>query len=195
MERPAATEYRVLRETIAARGGLRPILAIVGLGLWSLSLTLVLVWLPYPVATVIPLLLLLATFEIIRPLHFGVERIGRYLQVFYEEEGQPGRPFAETPSWERLAMRLRAVPGSGGHPLFIPVFLLATIANTLPVLLAQPPATLIELAALGVPHLAFVVWLLKTDRAMRSQRQSELTQFRALRDRDPGSRIPDQPNT
>ena len=195
MERPAATEYRVLRETIAARGGLRPILAIVGLGLWSLSLTLVLAWLPYPVATVIPLLLLFTTFEIIRPLHFGVERIGRYLQVFYEEDGQPGRPFAETPSWERLAMRLSAVPGSGGHPLFIPVFLLATIANTLPVLLAQPPATLIELAALGVPHLAFVVWLLKTDRAMRSQRQSELTQFRALRDRDPGSRIPDQPNT
>ena len=189
MERPAATEYRVLRETIAARGGLRPILAVVGLGLWSLTLTLVLVWLPYPVATVIPLILLLSTFEIIRPLHFGVERIGRYLQVFYEEDGQSDRPLAETPSWERSVMRLSAVPGTGGHPLFIPVFILATIANTLPVLLAQPPATLVELAALGVPHLAFIGWLLNTDRAMRSQRQSVLTQFRALRDGTPGSGV------
>jgi len=191
MERPCATEYRVLRETIATRGGLRPILAVVGFGVWSLVLTLVLVWLPYPMAMVIPLILLVATFEVIRPLHFGAERIGRFLQVFYEEDGQPGRPLSETPSWERIAMRLSAVPGTGGHPLFIPVFFLATIANTLPILLAQPPATPVELAALGVSHLAFMLWLLKTDRAMRSQRQSELTQFRALRSPDPGSRIPD----
>jgi len=191
MERPAATEYRVLRETIAARGGLRPILAMVGLGLWSLTLTLVLVWLPYPVATVIPLLLLLSTFEIIRPLHFGVERIGRYLQVFYEEDGQTDRPLAQTPSWERSAMRLSAVPGTAGHPLFIPVFFLATIANTLPVLLAQPPATPVELAALGVPHLAFMLWLLKTERTMRAQRAAELEQFRALRDGNPGSGVRD----
>ena len=180
MERPGATEYRVLRETIAARGALRPILAVIGLGLWSLILTLVLVWLPYPIATIIPLLLLLATFEVIRPLHFGVERIGRYLQVFYEEDGQPDRPLAETPAWERIAMRLSAVPGTGGHPLFIPVFFLATIANTLPVLLAQPRATPVELAALGVPHVAFVVWLLNTDRTLRAQRAAELEQFRAL---------------
>ena len=192
MERPAATEYRVLRETIAARGGLRPILSVAGLGLWSLILTLVLVWLPYPMATVIPLLFLLATFEVIRPLHFGVERIGRYLQVFYEEDGQPDRPLAETPSWERLTMRLSAVPGTGGHPLFIPIFFLATIANTLPVLLAQPRATPVELAALAVPHLAFLLWLFNTDRAMRSQRAAELAQFRALRDRDPGAGSRDQ---
>ena len=48
-----------------------------------------LVLLPYPVAAAIPLLVLVATFEVIRPLHFGAERIGRYLQVFYEEDGEP----------------------------------------------------------------------------------------------------------
>jgi len=191
MERPAGSEYRVLRETIAARGTIRPVLAVAGLGLWSVLLTAVLVWIPYPVAAVIPLLVLLATFEAIRPLHLGAERIGRYIQVFYEEDGQPERALRETPSWERVAMRLSAVPGTGGHPLFIPVFFLATIVNTLPVLLAQPLATPIELAALGVPHAAFMVWLFNADRAMRSQRQSELTQFRALRDRDPGSGIRD----
>ncbi len=181
MERPAATEYRVLRETIAARGSLRPVLALAGLGLWAVLLAMVLVWIPYPVAAVIPLLLLLVTFEVIRPLHFGAERIGRYLQVFYEEDGQAERPLAETPSWERVAMRVSAVPGTGGHPLFVPSFFLATIANTLPVLLAQPPAAPIELAALGVPHAAFLIWLLHTDRAMRTQRAAELEQFRRLR--------------
>lgn len=180
MERPAPTEYRVLRETIAARGSLRPILALAGLGLWALLLTAVLVWLPYPVAAIIPLLVLLATFEVIRPLHFGAERIGRYLQVFYEEDGQPERPLTDAPSWERTAMRLSAIPGTGGHPLFIPIFFLATIANTLPVLLAQPRATPIELAALGIPHLALIVWLVNADRALRSQRVAELEQFRAL---------------
>ena len=144
-------------------------------------LTAVLAWIPYPLAAIIPLLVLLVTFEVIRPLHFGAERIGRYIQVFYEEDGQPERPLAETPSWERVAMRLSAVPGTGGHPLFVPVFFLATIANTLPVLLAQPPATPIELAALGVPHVALMIWLFNADRAMRTQRAAELEQFRRLR--------------
>ena len=182
MERPAATEYRVLRETIATRGSLRPVLALVGLVSWAVILTAVLVWLPYPVAAIIPLLVLLVTFEVIRPLHFGAERIGRYVQVFYEEEGQPERSLEATPSWERVAMSLSAVPGTGGHPLFVPIFFLATIANTLPVLLAQPLATPIEMTALGVPHAAFLIWLLNADRAMRAQRAAELEQFRRLRD-------------
>jgi hypothetical protein len=181
MERPAATEYRVLRETIAARGSLRAVLAASGLGLWSVVLTAVLAWIPFPIATIIPLLVLLVTFEVIRPLHFGAERIGRYIQVFHEEAGQLDRHLSETPSWERVAMRLSAVPGTGGHPLFVPVFFLATIANTLPVLLAQPPATPIELAALGVPHAALMIWLFNADRAMRTQRAAELEQFRQLR--------------
>ena len=180
MERPAATEYRVLRDTIAARGSLRPVLVLAGLTGWALMVTAVLAWIPYPLAAVIPLLVLLATFEVIRPLHFGAERLGRYLQVFHEEEGQLERPLSDTPSWERVAMRLSAVPGTGGHPLFVPLFFLATIVNTLPVLLAQPPATAIELGALGVPHAAFLIWLLNADRAMRRQRTAELEQFRAL---------------
>jgi hypothetical protein len=182
MERPAPTEYRVLRDTIATRGSLRPVLALIGLGLWAVILTAVLAWIPYPMAAVIPLLVLLATFEVIRPLHFGAERIGRYLQVFYEEDGQPERPLSQVPSWERVAMRLSTVPGTGGHPLFVPVFFLATIVNTLPVLLAQPLATPIELTALGVPHAAFMIWLLNADRAMRTQRATELEQLRQLRE-------------
>jgi len=192
MERPAETEYRVLRETIASRGSLRPILVVIGLGFWAMNLTAVLVWLPYPLAAIIPLLLLLVTFEVIRPLHFGAERIGRYLQVFHEEDGQPDRSLAETPAWERVAMRWSAIPGTGGHPLFVPVFFLATIVNTLPVLLAQPRATPVELVAMGIPHAAFMVWLLNADRAMRTQRAVELEQFRQLRTKDDADTDTDQ---
>jgi hypothetical protein len=143
-------------------------------------LTLVLVWLPYPLASVIPLLVLLAAFEALRPLHFGVERLGRYLQVFYEEVGSI-RPLAVVPSWERVAMVFGGgVPGAGGHPLFVPVFGMATLVNYIAVVLPGPVA--LELGALAVPHVAFLVWLVLSDRAVRAQRSVELARFRALRD-------------
>ena len=168
----------MLRKTIAQRGALRPVLVLCGTGIWAALLTVVLILLPYPVAAVIPLLVLLITFEVIRPLHFGAERIGRYLQVFYEEQGDAGRPLNDTPSWERVAMRFDAVPGVGGHPLFVPAFLLATAINYLAVLLPQPVT--IELSVMAVPHLAFIAWLVAADRAMRNQRTIELSRLREL---------------
>lgn len=178
MDRPRRSEYLVLRKTIAQRGALRPVLVLCGTGIWAALLTVVLILLPYPVAAAIPLLVLLITFEVIRPLHFGAERIGRYLQVFYEEQGDAGRPLNDTPSWERVAMRFDAVPGVGGHPLFVPAFLLATAINYLAVLLPQPVT--IELSVMAVPHLAFIAWLVAADRAMRNQRTIELSRLREL---------------
>ena len=178
MERPVATEYRVLRDTIAARGSLRPVLALIGFAAWALILTAVLVWIPYPVAAVIPLLVLLVTFEVIRPLHFGAERIGRYVQVFYEEAGDPSRPLSDTPSWERVAMSFGVVPGVGGHALFVPLFVMATALNYLAVLLPGPER--IELSVMAIPHLAFIAWLVASDRAMRAQRAIELARLREL---------------
>jgi hypothetical protein len=178
MDRLRRSEYLVLRKTIAHRGALRPILVLVGSSTWAVALTAVLVLLPYPVAAAIPLFLLIVTFEVIRPLHFGAERIGRYLQVFYEEQGEPGRPMSETPAWERVAMNFGAVPGVGGHPLFVPLFFLATIINYLAVLLPQPVA--VELGVMAIPHLAFIVWLIAADRAMRGQRAIELARFKEL---------------
>lgn len=181
MERPSSAEYLVLRKTIAARGSLRPILFMSGVGIWAVLLIAVLVLLPSPVSLAIPLLVLAATFEAIRPLHFGAERIGRYVQVFYEEDGQPGRPLGDMPSWERVAMSLGPVPGVGGNPLFVPIFFMATIVNYLPVLLVRPPAVPVELVMLAIPHLAFVAWLIYCERAMRTQRAVELARFRELR--------------
>ena len=149
-----------------------------GSGLWAVSLIAVLAWLPYPAASAIPLFILAATFEVIRPLHFGAERIGRYLQVFYEEAGQTERPLTDTPSWERVAMRFGTVPGVGGHPLFVPLFLMATALNYLSVLLPGPVMS--EIVVLTVPHAAFVMWMAMTDRAMRRQRALDLERLRSL---------------
>jgi hypothetical protein len=183
MERHRQSEYLVLRQTISRRGALRPILALCGIALWAALLIAVLALLPYPVAAAIPLLVLLVTFEVIRPLHFGVERIGRYLQVFYEEDGDANRSLNDTPSWERVTMNFGAVPGVGGHALFVPTFLLATAVNYLAVLLPQPVA--IELGVLAIPHLAFIAWLVAADRAMRTQRAIELARLRDLHQNQP----------
>ena len=178
MNRPRRTEYLVLRNTIAQRGALRPVLVLCGMGIWAAILTAVLVLLPYPVGASIPLLVLVVTFEVIRPLHFGAERIGRYLQVFYEEQGQPGRAMSDTPSWERVALGFGVVPGVGGHPLFVPIFVVATAVNYLAVLLPGPVA--VEMSVMAVPHLAFIAWLVTADRAVRTQRTIELARLREL---------------
>jgi hypothetical protein len=179
MERHRRSEYVILRRTIARRSALRPILVLAGMAIWVASLIAVLALLPYPVAAAIPLLVLLVSFEVIRPLHFGAERIGRYVQVFYEEDGEPGRALAETPSWERVAMSFGTVPGVGGHPLFVPVFFMATAINYLAVLLPRPAP--VELSVMALPHLAFIAWLVAADRAMRTQRAIELARLRELR--------------
>ena len=174
-------EYRVLRTTIAARGSLRSVLALASVAAWAGVLLGVLAWTPYPLASLIPLLVLLAGFEAIRPLHFGAERIGRYLQVFYEEGTDVPKPIADPPSWERLAMVFGGSrPGAGGHPLFAVLFGLAIAANYLAVLVPGPLP--VELASLAVPHLAFLAWLIATDRALRAQRAADLARFRALRE-------------
>ena len=178
MERFGPTEYLVLRQTISQRGALRPVLVLAGTLAWAALLIAVLAVLPYPVAAAIPLLAIVTTFEVIRPLHFGAERIGRYLQVFYEEAGQPGRSIGDVPSWERAAMIFGKVPGVGGHPLFVPVFLSATAVNYLAVLMPGPVA--VEMIVMAVPHFAFVAWLVAADRAMRNQRVIELARFREL---------------
>lgn len=183
MERHRRSEYLVLRRTIAHRGALRPVLVLAGIAIWASLLIAVLVLLPYPVAAAIPLLGLFVTFEVIRPLHFGAERIGRYLQVFYEEQGEPGRSFGDTPSWERVAMNFGPVPGVGGHPLFLPVFLMAAAINYLAVLLPAPAG--IELTVMAIPHLGFIAWLVETDRAMRKQRAIELARLREFSDTPP----------
>ena len=176
----ADREYEALRATIQGRGGARPLAFLAGLATWAIVLAAILAWLPNPIASVVPLLILLATFEVVRALHLNVERIGRYLQVFYEE-GPGGSPPTAVPAWEHTAMAFGPrVPGAGGHPLFLPLFALAAVANLLAVWLPGPLP--VEYGTLAVPHLAFVGWLIYCDRGMRAQRAKELARYRAIKD-------------
>jgi hypothetical protein len=70
------------------------------------------------------------------------------------------------------------VPGVGGHPLFIPIFFLATFVNYVAVLLPSPVP--VELTVMAVPHLAFIAWLTVAHRAMKTQRAIELARLRQL---------------
>jgi hypothetical protein len=181
MIRHGRSEYLVLRRTIAQRGSLRHILVVTGTGIWAVTLTVVLAWLPFPLAFLIPLLTLFATFEAIRPLHFGAERIGRYLQVFFEEMGEAERALGDTPSWERVAMRFGSVPGVGGHPLFLPVFVLATALNFMAAIHHRPG--FLDHMWLALIHAVFGGWMFSAHGAMKKQREIELTRMRQLRDR------------
>jgi hypothetical protein len=126
----------------------------------------------------VPLVVLVSTFEVVRVLHVGVERIGRYVQVFFEERST--EPPRTPPTWETTAMAFGpTVPGAGGHPFFLPIVLMATILNYLAVIFPGP--ILVELWTLAIPHIAFVAWTLYCDRAMRRQRGVELARFRELK--------------
>jgi hypothetical protein len=161
-------EFRALRHAIAQRSTARVAVLWAGVVAWALLLTGTLAWLAFPVAAAIPLLVLVATFEAARTLHLGAERIGRYLQVFHESSDDAGGP-----RWEHVAMTLGPrVPGAGGHPLGVPVFLMATLLNGLAVVVPGPQP--VEGIAMLVPHLAFVAWMVVCDRRMRAQREQEL---------------------
>jgi len=166
-------EYAALRATIRERGKARHWIVLVGLSVWG-ALTLALVALAAPpVAVLLPLLLLAATFELVFALHTAVERVGRYLQVFHEDE-------TETARWEHVAMAYGRTFGGGGiDALFSPFFWVAGLLNVIPVVLAGPPA--IDSAIVGALHLLFIWRILAAKRQTASQRALDLERFTQLK--------------
>lgn len=166
-------EFTVLRQTIAARGTARIVLLPVTIVSWAVLTAALLAYPPLPVAALFPLAILVAGFEAIHALHVGAERIGRYIQVFYEEH-------PEGPRWEHTAMAVGpALPGGGIDPLFTAVFLLVTLINVVPSLVPRPLP--VELAVVATLHAAFVLRLIRARGAAARQRAVELESFRALR--------------
>ncbi len=178
------TEFAALRQTIASRGTTRMVLLPVTLIGWSALSLLLLLFSEVPVASLLTLGVLVGGFEAIHALHVGVERIGRYLQVFYETG-------SDTPRWETTAMAVGpSLPGGGIDPLFSVVFICATFLNVIPALAARSRRTL-ELGVVGALHAAFVFRVIRARGAAARQRAVELETYRALRDRDFGLRAPD----
>jgi hypothetical protein len=166
-------EFVALRQTIASRGTTRMVLLPVTLVSWSGLTLLLLLFSELPVAALLTLGVLVGGFEAIHALHVGVERIGRYLQVFYET-----RP--DTPRWETTAMAVGpSLPGGGIDPLFSVVFICAGVLNIMPALLPRP--TTLELSVVVVLHAAFLFRVIRARGAAARQRAVELESFKAVR--------------
>ena len=127
-------------------------------------------------ATLLRLAVLVAGFESVHALHVGSERIGRYLQVYYELD-------VNGPRWESTAMKVGpALPGGGIDPLFSGLFVGTTCINFLA---ANPSRSApMAVAILITVHAAFVLRIVRARMAATRQRAVELESFKALQSRE-----------
>jgi hypothetical protein len=175
------SEFAVLRQTISTRGTVRIILLPVTLLGWgALVSTFLITGHVSPLASTLSLAAVAAGFEAIHALHVGVERIGRYLQVYYEVS-------YDGPQWETTCMLVGpALPGGGVDPLFTLLLGGATIANLMP--LFAVASTPVELTIVGLLHGLFLVRLVRARWAAARQRAVELESYRAIRSGGPRQR-------
>jgi hypothetical protein len=184
-------EYRALRATIRERGTTRVWVLLAGLLGWAALVIATAALASLPIATLLPLLILNVVFEIATGIRAGVERIGRYIQVYFEPSTDPSDQTApsdaadaqgsfESRQWEHVVMDFgRAFPGSGTDRAFPLVFSAATLLNFIPVLLTEPAR--IEIAVAGSFHLLFLLRIFLAHRAAASQRAQDLDRFVKLR--------------
>ena len=166
-------EYRAMRDTIRQRGTLR--MALVPAIFLGWAATAVATWsvITLGISTVVPLLVLAAGFEAVFALHINVERIGRYVQTFHEENG----------GWEQVAMMFgQRFPASGPDPLFAQLFVFGVSVNLLPVVLG---GELPEIVVLSVIHLALIFRIRTARSAAAKQRAEDLQRFTELRSAAP----------
>lgn len=166
------SEYEALRATIRERGTLRMCAVLGGFAAWgALAIALLITELQGGV-TLIPFMVLVATFEMNFFVHTGVERIGRYIQVAYEE-----RPGAT--GWETTAMNYgRTFPG-GLDPLFAVIFSVSAALNFLSSLataIRRPGWIALSLVA----HLVFAYRIVAARKIAAAQRALDLDRFRSL---------------
>jgi hypothetical protein len=174
------SEFTILRQTISSRGTTRIVLLPVTLLGWAALACQLLFVSDVPLASLFSLAVLVAGFEAIHALHVGVERIGRYVQVYYESS-EPG------PRWETTAMKVGpALPGGGIDPLFTAVFVFATVINMIPALLPSPSR--VQLGAILLLHASFLVRLVRARSAAARQRAVELESYRAIKSEHPSSK-------
>lgn len=166
-------EYSELRATIRERGTARVYIFAGGFAAWGGLTVAVAALASTPLGTLLPLVVLAAISEAVFALHVAVERVGRYLQVFYEADLQ-------SRSWENSAMAFGRPPGAAfADPLFTVLFLIAAAVNLSPSLVVEP--TRAELVFVGGAHALFVLRLATARRAARRQRPIDLERFQALK--------------
>jgi hypothetical protein len=166
-------EYQALRDTIRERGTTRVWLLLATFVAWGALAIATAALAALPIATLLPLLVLAVGFETGFGVHTGVERIGRYVQVFFESDDADR-------GWEHRIMAYGdAVRGPASDPLLASYFWIATIFNFVPAILANP--ALVEWSVVGVIHLLFMVRVGVARRQARRQRAIDLDRFRQLK--------------
>jgi hypothetical protein len=169
-------EYAVLRATIRERGTTRVWLGWAGIVGWATLVSALASTDVRPVRLLAPLLVLAITFEGVFALHTGVERIGRYIQVMFEEQGD-----AATLHWETAAMRFgRLFSARGSDPLFAWLFIAATLVNLGLFVFATGRRPALALAVVALAHAALIVRVLLARRSAAGQRARDLDRYRAL---------------
>jgi hypothetical protein len=177
MTRTDFDEYGALRGTIRERGTARVWIVLAGTIGWATAVLATVAVEAPPVMTLIPLLVLATTFEITFALHTGVERVGRYIQVFYED------PVGQA-AWEHRIMEF----GRSGarrlstDPLFVRGFLIGVALNLVAASLSGPFA--VEWAVLGIAHVLLAVRILTARREAAGQRAADLARFREIKDKE-----------
>ena len=172
MNNPNDAEYQALRDTIRERGTTRLCAVLVGVIAWgALAIALLMTELEGAV-TLVPFIVLAATHEINFFIHTGVERIGRYLQVFYEER-------AGSIGWETTAMSYGAKFPSGLDPLFSIVFGAAATLNFL-ISIVTAQRRLGWIALSFIAHVAFGYRIVSAKKLAAAQRALDLDRFRSL---------------
>jgi hypothetical protein len=187
-------EYRELRATVRQRGTARVWIFVVGIAAWAAATIATAALASTPIATLLPLLVLASVFEAVFALHVGVERIGRYLQVFHEPDGAGGssgpggfsgsdavaRTGARGPGWEHTAMAFGRPAGAPAiDALFSVPFLLAALFNGAPAMILNPLRS--ELIFVGGAHALFVLRVIVARVAAAKQRKIDLERFQQLK--------------
>jgi hypothetical protein len=174
-------EFRQLRATIRERGATRVVVSLITFVSWAALALAFRHAHESMVYGLLPLVVLVAGFELVFALHVGVERIGRYLTAFYE--ASPGMPKWETAiaAFGRSAGGGRAQP----HVLLAIEFTVATGLNLLFLFLAflaaQPDTSaLTQGSAIAVLHAVFIARIVQAVRQAGRQRDADGAAFGAI---------------
>ena len=176
-------EFRALRASVRERAIARVLLlAMTWLG-WAALATAIMLVVPAPLLLTVPLVVLLAAFEVNLGTVRAAERVSNYLRVVFEERrGVSG--------WETASADLAGqYPSSVGDPLFMWVFVAVLCANYLCVVIAIPETTdptarsredSLDLAVVTTLHLALVLRFVLARRSLHAGRTIELERLRAV---------------
>jgi hypothetical protein len=168
-------EFRQLRATIRERSVARVVVSLITFVSWAALVLALRQSRESVVDGLVPLVVLVVGFELVFGLHVGVERIGRYLTVFYE--AAPGMPKWETAiaAFGRSAVRSRTQP----HVLLATEFIVSTGLNL--VFAGWPDMTaLAQSIAMAVFHVTFIARVVQAARQANRQRDADTEAFRAV---------------